>query len=213
MAYVEQLPRSLPRTREEPSRICCVTGLKVYAGAQALTVANAVAAVLALAAGGIFGTLVGATRAPGIEALQPNAFYVSLTGHGVAALILWPIFFEVAALVLASTVLLNARVFSAKLGWSAFFLMVTGAVMLIVAIVTNVDNAVMFTAYPPLVANQFFYLGYLLFAVGVVLALVNFALSITAARAEGAYSGSLPLLTYGVGIAAILAMLSLASGL
>jgi len=213
MAYVEQLPRSLPRTREEPSRICCVTGLKVYAGAQALTVANAVAAVLALAMGGIFGTLVGMTRAPGVEALQPNAFYVALTGHGVAALILWPVFFEVAAIVLASSILLNARVFSMKLGWSAFFLMVAGGVMLIVSIVTDVRNAVMFTAYPPLVANQIFYLGYLIFAVGVVLALINFALSIAAARAEGVYKGSLPLLTYGVAAAAILAMLSLASGL
>src|SRR3972149_11252318 len=132
MAYVEQLPRSLPRTREEPSRICCVTGLKVHAGAQALTVANAVAAVLALAMGGIFGTLVGMTRAPGVEALQPNAFYVSLTGHGVAALILWPVFFEVAAIVLASSILLNPRAFSLQMGGSAFCLMVSGGPMLVV---------------------------------------------------------------------------------
>ncbi len=213
MAYVEQLPGTLLGAREEPSRICAVTGLKVYAGAQALTLANAVAAVLALAMGGIFGTLVGTTRAPAIDTLQPNAFYVSLTGHGVAALILWPIFFEVAALVFASSILLNARVFSLKMGWASFFLMVTGGLMLVISIVTNVKNAVMFTAYPPLVADQIFYLGYLVFAVGVVLALVNFALTIAAARAEGAYQGSLPLLTYGVAAAAILAMLSLASGL
>ena len=213
MAFVEQLPRTLAGGREEPSRICGVTGLKVYAGAQALVVANAVAAVLALAMGGIFGMLVGLTRAPAVEALQPNAFYVSLTGHGVAALILWPIFFEVAAIVFASSILLNARVFSLKLGWGSFFLMVAGGMMLVVSIVTDVRNAVMFTAYPPLVANQIFYLGYLVFAVGVVLALVNFALSIAAARAEKAYEGSLPLLTYGVAAAAILAMLSLASGL
>jgi cytochrome c oxidase subunit 1 len=42
---------------------------------------------------------------------------------------------------------------------------------------------------------------------------VNFALSIVAARTEGALTGSLPLLTYGVAVAAILALLSLASGL
>jgi cytochrome c oxidase subunit 1 len=213
MAYVEQLPRPVLRVREEPSRPCAVTGLRIYAGAQALVLANAVAAVLALAAGGLFGILVGVTRAPGIEALQPNAFYVSLTGHGVAALVLWPVFFEVAALVFASSILLNARVFSPKLGWSSFFLMVSGAVMLLVSIVITEENAVMFTAYPPLVAHQIFYLGYLIFAVGAVLALVNFALSIAAARAERAWTGSLPLLTYGVAVAAILAMLSLASGL
>ena len=45
MAYVEHAPAVFPR--EERSRICSVTGLRIYAGAQALTVANVVAAVLA----------------------------------------------------------------------------------------------------------------------------------------------------------------------
>lgn len=57
-----------------------------------------------------------------------------------------------------------------------------------------------------------FSLGSLVFAVGTLLAIASFALSIAAARAEGAYAGSLPLLTYGVACAAILALLSVASG-
>ena len=210
MAYVERIPAAA--LREEPSRSCSVTGLRVYSGAQALTLANAVAAVLALAAGGLYGGLISLTRAPSLELLSPDWFYISLTGHGVGALILWPIFFEVAAMVFASTVLLNARVWSMTLGWTAFALMVTGAVMLN-AVILSGHASVTFTAYPPLVANQAFYLGYLIFAVGTLLAIVNFAFSIAAARAEGAFEGSLPLLTYGVACAAILALLSLASGL
>ena len=114
MSYVQPLPSALAPTREERSRYCTVTGLRVYAGAQALTLANAVAAVLGLALGGVFGMLLGFTRAPGLELLGPNSFYVALTGHGVAALILWPVFFEVAAMVFASSILLNARVWSMK---------------------------------------------------------------------------------------------------
>lgn len=211
MAYVEELPRTLRRPVER-ERTCTVTGLRVYAGAQALTVANAVAAVLMLALGGVFGTLIGLSRAPAIEFLGPGTYYAALTGHGVVALIAWPIFFEVAALVFTSTILLNARVYSMKLGWTAFALMVGGALLILGTIVTG-NASVLFTAYPPLVAHQLFYLGYLVFAIGVLLALVNFAMSIVAARAERTFSGSLPLLTYGVAAAAILALLSLASGL
>ena len=213
MAYVERAPRILAGLREERSRTCPATGLRVYAGPQALTLANAVAAVLALAAGGLFGMLVGLTRAPGIQLFDgEGAFYAALTGHGVAALVLWPVFFEVAAMVFVSSILLNARVYSMALGWASFALMVAGSVMLLVVILAG-EASVAFTAYPPLVADQAFYLGYLVFAVGVLLAVVNFALSIAKARAERTFEGSLPLLTYGVGAAAILALLSILSGL
>ncbi len=212
MSYVQPLPAGMVHTREEASRTCTVTGLRVYAGAQALTIANAVAAVLALAAGGLFGMLIGLTRAPGLQLLGPKSFYAALTGHGVAALILWPVFFEVAAMVFASSILLNARVYSLKLGWTSFALMCAGSFTLIGVILTG-QASVGFTAYPPLVANQAFYIGYLVFAVGTLLAIVNFALSIVAARAEQTFEGSLPLITYGVACAAILALISILSGL
>jgi cytochrome c oxidase subunit 1 len=212
MAYVEPLPHAVGDVREEPSRTCSVTGLRVYAGAQALTVAHAVAAVLALALGGVFGVSLGLTRAPGLELLSPSVYYAALTGHGVSALILWPIFFEVAAMVFASTVLLNAPAWSLRLGWAGFGAMVTGALLLEGSILSG-EASVAFTAYPPLVATPIFYVGYLVFAVGALLAIVNFALSIVSARATGLHRGSLPLLTYGVAVAAILALLSIASGL
>src|SRR5262245_46996046 len=210
MAYVEHAPAFV--AREERVRTCTVTGLRVYAGAQALTLANAVAAVLAVAVGGAFGVSMALTRAPSLELLGSNAYYAALTGHGVSALILWPVFFEVAAMVFTSSVLLNARVWSMKLGWLSFALMVAGAVML-EAIIVSGKASVAFTAYPPLVAHPVFYLGYMVFAVGVLLAIGNFAMSIAAARAERTWEGSLPLLTYGVAVAAILALLAILSGL
>ena len=43
MAVVEPLPQIALPGREEPSRTCPVTGLRIFAGAQTLTLANAVA--------------------------------------------------------------------------------------------------------------------------------------------------------------------------
>jgi heme/copper-type cytochrome/quinol oxidase subunit 1 len=86
MAYVERAPAFL--AREERSRTCTVTGLRIYAGAQTLTLANAVAAVLAVAVGGAFGVSMALTRAPSVELLGSKGYYVALTGHGVSALIL-----------------------------------------------------------------------------------------------------------------------------
>ncbi|HVW89675.1 MAG TPA: cbb3-type cytochrome c oxidase subunit I, partial [Gaiellaceae bacterium] len=210
MAYVERAPAYL--AQEEPSRTCTVTGLRIYAGAQALTLANAVAAVLSVAIGGAFGVSMALTRAPSLELLGSKGYYVALTGHGVSALILWPVFFEVAAMVFASTVLLNARVWSLRLGWTSFALMIAGAAML-ESIILAGKASVGFTAYPPLVAHAIFYLGYIVFAVGVLMAIGNFTMTLAAAKVDRTYEGSLPLLTYGVAVAAILALLAILSGL
>lgn len=210
MAYVERVPAYL--AQEEPSRTCTVTGLRIYAGAQALTLANAVAAVLSVAIGGAFGVSMALTRAPSLELLGSKGYYVALTGHGVSALILWPVFFEVAAMVFASTVLLNARVWSLRLGWTSFALMIAGAAML-ESIILAGKASVGFTAYPPLVAHPIFYLGYIVFAVGVLMAIGNFTMTLAAAKVDRTYEGSLPLLTYGVAVAAILALLAILSGL
>ena len=212
MAVAEPIPQILLPVHEEESRICAATGLRVYAGAQALTLANAVAAVLALALGGAFGGLIGLSRSPALEFLGPNTYYASLTAHGVSALILWPVFFEVAAMVFASSILLNARVYSMALGWAGFALMVGGALVTFVSIMSG-HATVMFTAYPPLTATPWFYIGYLVFAVGALLAIVNFCMSIVQARADGIVQGSLPVITYGVACAGILALLSILSGL
>ncbi len=189
-------------------------GLKIHLPAQNLFLANAVAAVLALALAGGFAFLMGFTRVPaiGIFSQNPDAFGRVFTGHGVSALILWPIFFEVAALIFTSTMLLGARIWSNKLGWIAFLLMILGAVLLEASVIDGVAD-VGFTGYVPLVASPFFYLGYVVFATGALLAIINFALTLAQARADGVLKGTLPLVTYGAATAAILATVAIASGL
>ena len=69
-------------------RTCPTTGLKVHLPAEKLIKANAVAAVVFLAIGGLFGLLVALTRAPWAARLLPaDWFYLALTAHGLDVLI------------------------------------------------------------------------------------------------------------------------------
>ena len=105
-----------PRARKPEFRTCRFTGLRVDLAAQALIKANAVAAVVFLAIGGLMGLLVALTRWPAVHLLPAEWFYLVLTGHGANVLLFWIIFFEIAVLYFASAILLNSRLATPK-GW------------------------------------------------------------------------------------------------
>src|SRR5512134_4174686 len=104
-------------------RTCPTTVLKVHGAAEALIKANAVAAVVFLAIGGLFGLSVALTRWPAVHLLPADWFYLALTAHGLDVLLLWIIFFEIAVLYFASSTLLNCRIAAPRWGWVAFGLM------------------------------------------------------------------------------------------
>src|SRR6516165_1275099 len=173
-------------------RTCQYTGLKVDLAAQALIKANAVAAIVFLAIGGLMGLLVALTRWPAVHLLPADWFYLVLTGHGANVLLFWIIFFEIAVLYFASAVLLNSRLAAPKFAWLGFALMVVGAALANVAVLQG-DSSVMFTSYPPMQAKPNFYLGLILFAVGALIGCVIFFATLVVARDEGTYQGSIPL--------------------
>jgi cytochrome c oxidase subunit 1 len=197
--------------REAEFRTCQYTGLKVDAAAQALIKANAVAAVVFLAIGGLMGLLVALTRWPAVHLLPADWFYLILTGHGANVLLFWIIFFEIAVLYFASAVLLNCRLAAPKLAWLGFVLMVVGAIMTNVTVLQG-DSSVMFTSYPPMQAKPNFYLGIVLFAVGALIGCVIFFATLVIAKEEGTYEGSIPLVTFGALTAAIIAVFTIATG-
>src|SRR5690606_17955602 len=90
-----------------PYRVCPATGLKVDIAAQRLIKANAVAAVVFLAIGGLFGLMVALTRWPAVHLLDAEWFYLILTAHGFDVRMAWIIVFEVGGVYFAATVLLN----------------------------------------------------------------------------------------------------------
>jgi cytochrome c oxidase subunit I len=192
-------------------RTCQYTGLRVDIAAQRLIMANAVAAVIFLALGGLMGLLVALTRWPAVHLLPADWFYLVLTGHGANVLLFWIIFFEIAVLYFASAVLLNSRLAAPKFAWLGFLLMVVGAGLANVAVLQG-DSSVMFTSYPPMQAKPHFYLALILFAVGALIGVGVFFATLVIAKEEGTYEGSIPLVTFGALTAAIIAVFTIASG-
>jgi len=188
-----------------------ITGLRVERQAELLIRVNAVAAVIFLLVGGLFGLLVALTRWPAVHLLPSDLFYLVLTGHGANVLLFWIIFFEMAVLYFASSTLLNSRLAAPRVAWLGFALMVIGAIMANVAVLQG-ESTVMFTSYPPMQAKPHFYLGLILFAVGALLGCAVFFATLVIAREERTYEGSIPLVTFGALTAAIIAVFTIASG-
>ncbi len=192
-------------------RTCPATGLKIDLAAEKLIKANAVAAVVFLLIGGLFGLLVALTRWPAVHLLPSDWFYLVLTAHGLDVLLLWILFFEIAVLYFASAVLLSCRLATPRLAWLAFLLMIVGGLMTNVAVLQG-ESSVMFTSYVPMKAEPHFYLGLILFAVGALVGVMVFFGTLVIARDERTYEGSVPLVTFGAITAAIIAVFTIASG-
>jgi cytochrome c oxidase subunit 1 len=192
-------------------RTCAQTGLKVHNHAERLIRANAVAGVFSILFGGIAAVLVLLTRWPAVHLLDPTSFYRALTFHGINMLIFWIIYFEIAVLYFAGPIVLGSRVAWPKIGWVAFGLMVAGTLLIDTAILQGKAD-VMMTSYAPLQAVSYFYLGWILFAVGALIAVCNFFATLVVARVERTYEGSIPLVTFGAATAAIIAVVTLADG-
>ncbi|MDH3639140.1 MAG: cbb3-type cytochrome c oxidase subunit I, partial [Gammaproteobacteria bacterium] len=171
-------------------RTCPTTGLRVHLTAERLIKANAVAAVIFLAVGGLFGLLVALTRWPAVHILPADWFYLVLTAHGLDVLLVWIIFFEIAVLYFASAILLNSRLAAPRWAWLGFALMVIGAVTVNVAVLQG-GSSVMFTSYVPMQAAPHFYLGIILFAVGALIGCFVFFGTLVVAREERTYKGSI----------------------
>jgi cytochrome c oxidase subunit 1 len=185
--------------------------LKVCSHAEKLIKANAVVAIVFLAVGGFFGLLVALTRWPAVHILPADLFYLVLTAHGAAILLYWVIFFEIAILYFASSVLLNCRLATPRFAWAAFWLMLGGALLSVVAVLQG-ESSVMFTSYVPLKAAPHFYLGLILFAVGALIGVFVFFGTLVIAKQEKTYEGSVPLVTFGAVVAAVIAVYTIASG-
>jgi cytochrome c oxidase subunit 1 len=192
-------------------RTCPRSGLQFEAQAEKLMIVNAVTAVVALLVGGLLAIGVVLTRWPAVHWLAADTFYMVLTAHGINMLIFWMIFFEVAVLYFCASTLLRCRIATPKIAWVAYALMLVGAVM------NNIDvfrggSSVMMTSYVPMMATPWFYLGLILFAVGALIACFVFFGTLVVAKREKTYQGSVPLVTFGAIVAAIIAVFTIVSG-
>ncbi|WP_222615382.1 cbb3-type cytochrome c oxidase subunit I [Persicimonas caeni] len=195
-----------PRTRK-----CDTTGLPVCLDAEFFVKMNAVSAVVFLLLGGIAALTLALTRWPAVHLLDSTWFYRMLTFHGVNMLIFWILFMEMAILYFAGTTLLKTKLFSPKLAWAGFGLMISGAVMTDYIILMGQAD-VMLTSYLPLVAHPLFYLGIILFAVGALVNIFNFFATVYVAWKNKTYGETMPLVAFGAVTAAIIAVVALLHG-
>lgn len=192
-------------------RVCPATGRLIAAKVEPLIKANAVVAVVSLLVGAIAALLLVLTRWQAVHLLPAVWYYRILGVHGMNMLIFFIIYFEMAILWFAGTVLLNSRPAAPRLGWFSFGLMITGTLFVEWAQWTGRAD-VLFTSYPPLKAHPALYLGVILFAVGALTVTGLFFASLVIAKREKTYEGSMPLVVYGAATAAIIAVITLLHG-
>ena len=192
-------------------RTCPVTGFRIHLGAERLVKVNAVVSIVALLVGATAALLLALTRWQAVHLLPAVWYYRILGVHGMNMLIFFIIFFEMAVLWFVSTALLNARPAAPKYGWFNFGLMLAGA-LTVEAMQWSGRADVLYTSYPPLKAHPLFYLGIILFAVGALGVVGQFFATLSIAKKEKTYSGSMPLVVYGAMAAAIIAVITLLHG-
>jgi cytochrome c oxidase subunit 1 len=194
---------------------CLTTGLRVHHSVVPPLMANAVTAVVFLLVGGLLAVLLALTRWEAIKLLPPDWYYAILSLHAWSMLVFWIIFMEVAILYFASAIVLNFRLVTPQAAWIAYVMMLTGSLLGAVTVAfqdQGVYDQPLLTSYAPLKIHPLFLVGVIVFAVGAFIALGVFFTTIWRAGRERAYTGSLPLVTFGAAIAAILAVESLLGG-
>lgn len=204
-------PRSLRERLTGVFRTCTTTGLPVCRDASFFVKINAVAAVVFLLVGAVAALLLALTRWSAVHLLDAVWYYRLLTLHGINMLIFWILFMEAAILYFAGTSLLGTRLFSRKIAWAAFGMMLGGALM-VDYVVLRGGGDVLMTSYPPLKADPLFYLGITLVAVGMLTAIFNFFGCVYVARRDKTYEGAMPLVAFGAMTAAIIGVVTLLHG-
>ncbi|HET6317226.1 MAG TPA: cbb3-type cytochrome c oxidase subunit I [Chloroflexota bacterium] len=150
-----------------------------------LTTAFLIVALVALFGGAVTGLLQALEHAgvqvPG-HATFVKSYYHSVSLHGVLNVLVWTTFFICGFIPFLLVRALERPLASRALGWATFWLMVAGLTLAAVPLVGNAAT-VMFTFYPPLMANWAFYVGLTVVVVGTWLVTLNLALTLRAWRA------------------------------
>lgn len=188
-----------------------VMGFEIDRSARRLILAFFSTAFVIIGLGAVAAFLIAYTRAPSIMLLNPKWYYMTLTYHGIMMLTMFPHLFEIGLLFFTATALLKSRLYSVKFAWLGFWLCVLGAVIILVTVAGG-DASVMYTMYVPLRANGWFYLGHFVYAVGLLVEVIIFAMTVVTWKANNP-TKSLPMVTYGAGVMMILLLIALLSAI
>ena len=96
---------------------------------------------------------------------NPELYYRSLTAHGTVMGYVFPTLVAMGFGYAISESALEQRLVGVRWAWSGFWLIVIGSVMAVIPIALG-RASVLYTFYPPLIGNLFYYLGVVLVVVG-----------------------------------------------
>jgi cytochrome c oxidase subunit 1 len=136
--------------------------------------------IISLALGGVMALIISAIRTPALSMDADSLYYKALTAHAMLMFVHWLTFFQTALMIGAVTWLLNGnRLYSLKLGWIAFILMVGGFLLNLIGVAAG--SAIMYTAFPPfsgtLQGTPMVYMGYNLLALGAIVICIDVLLT------------------------------------
>lgn len=163
-------------------------------------------AVLALGFAGIFAFMIALARTPVIEGFMPmgrDYIYVGLVGHVILAFVLWFLAFEGFLWVYSTTYYAGRAVQSPLVGWASLFFSSTGVALVVVSAIAGLGRAEL-ANYVPVLLTPVFYAALLIFALGILLNLLNAFIAILRFYKEVRRGGGrLPPLTLGMGAAGL----------
>ncbi|HIP70331.1 MAG TPA: cytochrome C oxidase subunit I, partial [Anaerolineae bacterium] len=138
-------------------------GNSMFARENKIAAWNIGIAMTALFIGGFFGPLqklehVGINAYTSLQKIGIASYYQGLTTHAVMNALVWTTFFIVGFFTFAITHSLKRELRFPWVNWLALVLMTLGLISAAVPILMNLAT-VLYTFYPPMQANIFFYIG------------------------------------------------------
>ena len=144
-----------------------------YPKATRVVKASFIVAFIALAIGGLFGTIQALHRTNIFRGFVSSVeYYTVLTGHGVLLALVFTTFFIVGLYQWGVSRSLDREPKNMTFTWSWFWIMTVGTVLTTIAIVgglvpgSSISAAVLYTFYPPLQGHPLFYIGAALLIIG-----------------------------------------------
>lgn len=123
-------------------------------------------AFAAILVGGILGLFQGLNRAGFIE-FDAKIYYQILTAHGLLLVVVLTTFFTIGYFYAGLSHTTGGLLPKVRMmGWIGFWMKIVGFVIAVIPVILN-QASVMYTFYPPMAANPWFYVGLAIIVVGV----------------------------------------------
>ena len=157
--------------------------IKVHSEDRKLLIAFISSGLVFMTIGLIFALLMLLVRTPALSILPANLYYQAVTGHSFMMFIFWLSFIQSSFLIVTSTVLIQRRLWSYRLAWAGWAIMVLAAVLALTGVLlgANVSYQALFPLSRQFPAAWLIYLSAVVLTLGMSLIVVDFVATILSA--------------------------------